>query len=49
GCPYAPGAKGNVATEAVVNLLEKNDFETGIDPDRLAEVATFAKGLRTVQ
>ncbi|MEM7178027.1 MAG: hydroxymethylglutaryl-CoA lyase [Pseudomonadota bacterium] len=49
GCPYAPGAKGNVATEAVVNLLETNDFETGIDPDRLAEVATFAKGLRTVQ
>jgi hydroxymethylglutaryl-CoA lyase len=47
GCPYAPGAAGNVATEAVVEMLEKRGFETGIDLDRLAQVGEFAKGLRT--
>jgi hydroxymethylglutaryl-CoA lyase len=30
GCPYAPGAKGNVATEDVVYTLEKNGFDTGL-------------------
>jgi len=48
GCPYAPGAKGNVATEAVLDLLAKKDFETGIDRTRLAEVADFARTLRSV-
>lgn len=47
GCPYAPGAKGNVATEAVVKMLHERGFETGIDLDRLAETAQFAKTLRT--
>ena len=47
GCPYAPGAKGNVATEAVAEMLLLNGFETGIDLDRLASVATFARSLRT--
>jgi hydroxymethylglutaryl-CoA lyase len=47
GCPYAPGAKGNVATEAVVALLHDKGFETGIDLARLTEVAQFAKSLRT--
>lgn len=46
GCPYAPGAAGNVATEAVVALLEAKGFETGIDSARLAEAAAFAKSLR---
>ncbi|MGW9230196.1 hydroxymethylglutaryl-CoA lyase [Pseudorhizobium sp. NPDC055634] len=49
GCPYAPGAKGNVATEAVVELVESMGFETGIDRRRLAEAAAFAKGLRSAQ
>lgn len=31
GCPFAPGAKGNVATEKVVGLLEASGFTTGID------------------
>lgn len=48
GCPYAPGAKGNVATEAVLDLLAKKSFETGIDRARLAEVAAFARTLRSV-
>ncbi|MEO0864683.1 MAG: hydroxymethylglutaryl-CoA lyase [Pseudomonadota bacterium] len=46
GCPYAPGAEGNVATEAVVDMLEAQGFETGLDRARLAEAARFAKDLR---
>lgn len=47
GCPYAPGAAGNVATEAVVSLLASKGFATGVDPNRLAKAAAFAKTLRT--
>lgn len=49
GCPYAPGAKGNVATEAVAAFLHGEGFATGLDPDRLAEAARFAHSLRTQQ
>lgn len=49
GCPYAPGAKGNVATEAVVEFVESLGFKTGIDRRRLAEAVAFAKGLRSAQ
>ncbi|MXY34865.1 MAG: hydroxymethylglutaryl-CoA lyase [Boseongicola sp. SB0676_bin_33] len=45
GCPYATGAQGNVATEAVVGLLEAEGFETGVDPDALGEAARFAQRL----
>ena len=31
GCPYAPGAKGNVATEDVVYMFENAGVETGVD------------------
>ena len=48
GCPYAPGAKGNVATEAVLDLMTRKGFETGIDRAKLAEVADFARTLRSV-
>jgi len=48
GCPYAPGAAGNVATEAVVDLLEARGFVTGIDRARLAEAGTFARTLRSM-
>lgn len=47
GCPYAPGAAGNVATEAVVAMLHKQGYETGIDEARLAEAAAFARSLRS--
>jgi hydroxymethylglutaryl-CoA lyase len=47
GCPFAPGAKGNVATEEVATWLRTEGFETGLDPDRLTSVAGFAKGLRS--
>lgn len=46
GCPYAPGASGNVASEAVVDLLHQAGFETGVDLASLKEVAIFAKSLR---
>ncbi|MFN7177751.1 MAG: hydroxymethylglutaryl-CoA lyase [Thermaurantiacus sp.] len=46
GCPYAPGAKGNVATEAVAGLLADKGYETGLDREKLAEAAAFARTLR---
>ncbi len=46
GCPYAPGAPGNVATEAVLNRLHALGFETGVDPDVVAQAAEMAKGMR---
>ena len=39
GCPFAPGATGNVCTEDLVYLLEESGFDTGIDLDALIEVA----------
>ncbi len=39
GCPYAPGATGNVATEDLVNMLHEMGVETGIDLDTLIAVA----------
>ncbi len=47
GCPYAPGASGNVATEAVAAHLAARGFATGIDPARLATAAAFAASLRS--
>lgn len=37
GCPHAPGASGNVATEDLVFMLESMGFDTGIDLDALIE------------
>jgi len=36
GCPYAPGAGGNLATEDLVYLLERSGYRTGVDLERLA-------------
>lgn len=47
GCPYAPGAKGNVDTRTVAHLLAERGFETGLDLERLAEVSAFAQSLRS--
>jgi hydroxymethylglutaryl-CoA lyase len=33
GCPFAPGAPGNVATEALVRFLHREGLDTGVDPD----------------
>ncbi|QPH55532.1 hydroxymethylglutaryl-CoA lyase [Pontivivens ytuae] len=48
GCPYAPGAAGNVATEAVVAHLHSKGHDTGVDPAKLAEAGAFARSLRSV-
>ena len=45
GCPYAPGAKGNVSTEAVVDFLESKGFRTGIEREDLKIAAQFARSL----
>lgn len=44
GCPYAPGASGNVATEDVVYMLQGMGIETGVDLDRLVAVSTRLSG-----
>jgi hydroxymethylglutaryl-CoA lyase len=41
GCPFAPGATGNVATEDLVYMLERAGFDTGYDLDRLIETARW--------
>ncbi|MDP2581635.1 hydroxymethylglutaryl-CoA lyase [Shimia thalassica] len=46
GCPYAPGAAGNVATEAVNDLLVGLGYETGLDAGVLAEAAEMAQAMR---
>ena len=46
GCPYAPGAAGNVASEAVAEMLAQAGFATGLDHDALAVAAKFATSLR---
>ena len=46
GCPYAPGASGNIVTEDLVFLLESMGLDTGIDMGKLIEArAIFAEGL----
>ncbi len=46
GCPYAPGAKGNVATEAVDARLRALGYTTGLDTAVLAEAAAMARAMR---
>ncbi len=41
GCPYAPGATGNVATEDVLYMLDGMGIETGVDMTRLLAAAQF--------
>jgi hydroxymethylglutaryl-CoA lyase len=45
GCPYAPGAAGNVATEDVVYMLEGMGVRTGVDLDRLIDCSRLASSL----
>ena len=46
GCPFAPGAPGNVATGALVARMEKLGVATGIDMGRLARAAALALDMR---
>jgi hydroxymethylglutaryl-CoA lyase len=41
GCPYAPGASGNVATEDVVALFEREGVATGVDLEALVDAAAW--------
>jgi hydroxymethylglutaryl-CoA lyase len=43
GCPFAPGATGNVATEDVVHMVERCGFETGIDLKGLRKAVAVAE------
>jgi len=45
GCPYAPGASGNLATEDLVYMLEGLGIEHGVDLDKLVDVAELAQRL----
>ena len=45
GCPYAPGAAGNVATEDLVYMLHGMGVGTGIDLERLVEAAKAAESI----
>ncbi len=39
GCPYAPGASGNISSEDAIHMLDAMGYDTGIDLDRLLAVA----------
>lgn len=43
GCPYAPGASGNAATEDLVDLFEASGVATGIDLDALVETSAWVE------
>jgi hydroxymethylglutaryl-CoA lyase len=45
GCPYAPGASGNIATEELVHMLEDMGVETGVDLEALIAAAAYAEKL----
>ncbi|MFY0543930.1 hydroxymethylglutaryl-CoA lyase [Brevibacillus sp. H7] len=45
GCPFAPGAAGNVATEDVVYLFERMKVRTGLDFSKLLDASELAVGL----
>jgi hydroxymethylglutaryl-CoA lyase len=45
GCPYAPGATGNVCTEDLVHMVEDMGVDTGVDLEALLEAAREAERL----
>ncbi len=45
GCPFAPGASGNVATDDIAMMLQQMGFDTGIDLDRLMSASDLAQTL----
>lgn len=44
GCPYAPGASGNLATEDLIYLLQGSGIETGVDLDQLCHTSRWLEG-----
>ena len=47
GCPFAPGAPGNLATETLVAWLHSQGIETGVDENALADAAAFIRAALT--
>ncbi|MGJ7582605.1 hydroxymethylglutaryl-CoA lyase [Variovorax sp. RHLX14] len=45
GCPYAPGATGNVCSEEIVHALQLSGYDTGVDLDRLLDASRRLPGL----
>jgi hydroxymethylglutaryl-CoA lyase len=45
GCPYAPGAAGNLATEDLASMLADMEIETGVDLDKLVAAGELAQQL----
>lgn len=45
GCPFAPGASGNLATEDLVHMLSEMGYKTGIDEHKLIEAAKYESEL----
>lgn len=48
GCPYAPGASGNVSTEDLLYMLHGMGIQTGIDLDAVVEASRFLASVRRV-
>lgn len=46
GCPFAPGAAGNIATEALAEHLARLGYRTGLERDALARAAALARSIR---
>lgn len=45
GCPFAPGAPGNVATEALVEMLHERGYETGVDLEAVRATGAWMREL----
>ncbi len=45
GCPFAPGATGNIATEDLVHLLDRMDITTGVSLDRILTTSRWLEGV----
>jgi hydroxymethylglutaryl-CoA lyase len=45
GCPFAPGAPGNLSTEALVGFLHERGLETGVDLEAVREAGAWMRGL----
>ncbi len=45
GCPFAPGASGNVATEDVLYMMNGLGIHTGVDLEKLIEAGLFISNL----
>jgi hydroxymethylglutaryl-CoA lyase len=48
GCPYAPGARGNCATEILTTMFHRMGIETGIDQEKIEKAGEFAQTLSTL-